>query len=242
MSGHTPMPETVSATSKPVVVPPAKPAAAGSAPVTVRIPAVFDPHDRYRTIAAIFQHSRRKHVGDNLPFCLKHATRNRFGEVFKKFGYTEGAEIGTKKGVYALTLCQTVPGLHLHCVDPWDANQPYGGYQFTHDRYEKRARAVLAPYHVTIHKMKSLDALPLFKDGSLDFVYIDANHDFDHACADLIFWSQKVRSGGMVSGHDYFHHCRGGVVRAVDAYTQSHRIDPWYVTEEAQPSFFWVKP
>lgn len=202
----------------------------------------FDPHNRYRTIAAIYHFSRRKAVNDNLPLGLKHGGRDRLGVLFHALGYTEGAEIGTKKGLYALTLCKTVPGLHLHCVDPWDATLPYGGYQFTHDRYERHARAILAPYHVTIHKKKSLDALEEFTDNSLDFVYIDANHEFDHACADLIFWSQKVRSGGIVSGHDYYSHRRGGVMQAVNAYTHCHRIDPWYVTEEVFPTFFWVKP
>jgi predicted O-methyltransferase YrrM len=181
-------------------------------------------------------------VDDNLPYSLKHGGRDKLVEVFKAFGYTEGAEIGTKKGAYSLTLCQSVPNLHLHCVDPWDGKLPYGGHQFTHDRYERTARKTLAPHNVTIHKMTSMDALPLFKDGSLDFVYIDANHDFDHVCSDLIFWSKKVRSGGIVSGHDYFSHRRGGVVKAVDAYTHCHKIDPWFVTEEVYPSYFWVKP
>jgi hypothetical protein len=87
-----------------------------------------------------------------------------------------------------------------------------------------------------------MDGLADIKDDSLDFVYIDANHTFDYCCPDIIYWSMKVRSGGIVSGHDYFHHIRGGVVRAVDAYTASHSISPWYVTQEVYPSYFWVKP
>lgn len=87
-----------------------------------------------------------------------------------------------------------------------------------------------------------MEALKDFSDDFLDFVYIDANHEFDYCCPDIIFWSQKVRSGGIVACHDYFHHVRGGVVHAVNAYTASHNIQPWYVTREVFPTAFWVKP
>lgn len=54
------------------------------------------------------------------------------------------------------------------------------------------------------------------KDNSLGFVYIDANHSFYGAIADLIAWTPKVKSGGIVAGHDYNHIY--GVKRAVDKF------------------------
>jgi hypothetical protein len=58
---------------------------------------------------------------------------------------------------------------------------------------------------------------------------------------DLIGWYPKVRSGGMMSGHDYclLHDC--GVIPAVNAFTWAHDIKYWYVTNEFLASFFWVK-
>lgn len=231
MSGHTPMPETVAATQKPVVVPQQSKAVPATAKIT-------DPHWLIRQLCGI---SRRRTLKDNLPFLAKpDGGRNVLGTIFAQLGYTVGAEVGTKKGDFAKILCEANPGLHLYCVDAWSA--AFGGEQSTHDRYFRRAQANLNGHNVTFVKKPSMEALPDFKDGSLDFVYIDANHQFDYACPDLIFWSQKVRSGGIVSGHDYFRHYRGGVVEAVDAYTRCHHIDPWYVTLELWPSFFWVKP
>lgn len=43
------------------------------------------------------------------------------------------------------------------------------------------------------------------KDKSLGFVYIDANHSYDGALADLKAWTPKVKAGGIVAGHDFNH-------------------------------------
>jgi len=63
---------------------------------------------------------------------------------------------------------------------------------------------------------------------------------------DIIEWSKKIRSGGIVSGHD-FHKDKGGVVPAVRIYTKVHNINPWFVLDDEVPgrksknSWFWVK-
>jgi hypothetical protein len=74
-------------------------------------------------------------------------------------------------------------------------------------------------------------------------VYIDANHDFDSVMMDLILWSRKVRSGGIVAGHDYDRSHMKGVVPAVDAYTKAHGIQEWFITDQKrEASFIWMKP
>jgi len=199
------------------------------------------PHT-HRMIASMFKMSRRKALEDNLPYCLNYGGRDKLAELFHVLGYKTGVEVGTRNGAYAKILCDANPGLLLTCVDPWGSNQPDGTYQFHRDHNMEKAKRALAPYGVAFIRKTSMDALSDIKDDSLDFVYIDANHTFDYCCPDIIYWSKKVKSGGIVSGHDYFHHRTGGVVEAVDAYTHCHNINPWYVTEEIHPSFFWVKP
>jgi predicted O-methyltransferase YrrM len=39
-------------------------------------------------------------------------------------------------------------------------------------------------------------------DETLDFVFIDADHSEDAVRADIAAWTPKVKSGGMVLGHD----------------------------------------
>jgi len=189
---------------------------------------------------AMFHISRRMAQRDNLPIGAKRGGRERLGEVFRTLRLNRGAEIGTKKGEFASVLCAANPDLTLFCVDPWSA--AFGGKQAVHDNFYQQAVHALKPFNVTIIRKPSLEAIGEFADGSLDFVYIDANHSFDCVAPDIIFWSQKVRSGGLVACHDYFALINGGVVKAVDAYTHCHHIDPWYVTEEVYPTAFWVRP
>ena len=48
----------------------------------------------------------------------------------------------------------------------------------------------------------SNQAVNEFEDESLDFVFIDASHDFHSVNEDIYLWKNKVNKGGMVSGHD----------------------------------------
>jgi hypothetical protein len=100
----------------------------------------------------------------------------------------------------------------------------------------------LANHNVTIIRKTSMEAVNDVPLESLDFVYIDANHHFDFAMEDILYWSKRVRSGGIVACHDYNHGSNSEVVFAVNAYTAAHHIDPWYVTKQASPTAYWVKP
>lgn len=183
-----------------------------------------------------FHISKRRSVKDNLPIGTKFGTRNILGDIFRDAGLNKGVEVGVKKGEFSKVLCEKNPNIELYCVDPWSTKLSTNS-----NRYYKTAVQTLSPYNAKLLKMNSMDALKNFPDESLDFAYIDANHSFDFCCPDIIFWSQKVRKGGIVGCHDYFAHYKGGVMKAVDAYTHCHHIDPWYVTREVFPTAFWVK-
>jgi len=174
-----------------------------------------------------------------MPRLLKKGTRNDLGIVCHRLGYKVGAEIGTRKGIFAESLCQQHPGLHLYCIDPWMA------YNYVSQRRQEQiyphAVERLSAYNATLVRKTSMDAVDDFSDESLDFVYIDGNHKFDFVMCDLICWSKKVRQGGIVALHDYRPGEWAGVVAAIDAYTASHDIRPWYVTRETEPTAFWVR-
>ncbi len=162
-------------------------------------------------------------------------------EIFKDLGYKVGAEVGVLKGYFSRILFECVPGLTLYCIDPWT---PYRNVR-TLERQERNYNLTvsnLKGFDVHFIKKTSKDALDDIKDNSLDFVYIDALHDFDNVMFDIIEWSKKVRSRGIVSGHDFFYYHNTGVIFAVETYTRAHGIQQWFITKEYPGSWFWVRP
>ncbi len=178
-------------------------------------------------------------IGDNLPFRGMTGTRNDLAKLMSEFGFKVGAEVGVCEGLYSEILFKAIPELKLFCVDPWCAydNISKG---FAESRY-KDAVQRLAGYDAEFKKMVSMEAVKDIPYNSLDFVYIDGNHDYNFVVMDIIEWGKRVRTGGIVSGHDYYHFYKSGVIYAVDAYARAHNIFPWYLTREREPSWFWRK-
>ena len=56
----------------------------------------------------------------------------------------------------------------------------------------------------------------------MDFVYIDARHDYESVLEDLDAWCPKMKPGGIIAGHDYvdgmFAQGDFGVKSAVDEF------------------------
>jgi len=193
-------------------------------------------------------------VGRRMPVEIPEKRRTDFAVWLGEWGLHQGVEVGTYEGEFAETLLKANPKLCLTCVDPW---QVYGGYpdyrrQRTLDRAYDVTLGRLKPFgdRVRIIRRTSLEAAPRFKDGMLDFVYIDANHTLLHALEDIHYWSPKVRSGGIVSGHDYVKRARWPHVHVVDAthaWTGAYGITPWFVVgrrrgDDFCRSWMWVRP
>ncbi|CAE8592417.1 unnamed protein product [Polarella glacialis] len=60
--------------------------------------------------------------------------------------------------------------------------------------------------HVSLIQEETVIAARLLDDSSLDFVLIDARHDFCAVHAELRAYWRKLRPGGIMAGHDYLTH------------------------------------
>ncbi len=136
-------------------------------------------------------------------------------------------EVGVLRGLFSAHILTHWEGQKLISVDPWieqdkdvymdTANQP----QEVQDNIYREVVDLLGIYgsRSEIWRMTSREAAVLIADNSLDFVYIDARHDYESVMEDLESWFPKVRSGGVIAGHGYLDgdlpEGRFGVRRAV---------------------------
>ena len=162
--------------------------------------------DEKSTLRVIRKKFRPGGRAKTLPLPLrKNGDRVRLAELFCDLEYNIGVEIGTHKGQYSEVLCSANPKLKLYCIDPWGEylNMPHV-MQNKQDELYQEAVTRLEPYNVEILRKKSMEALKDFVDRSLDFVYIDANHDFPFVYEDITEWAKKVKSGGIIACHDFY--------------------------------------
>ena len=189
-----------------------------------------------------------------MPIEIPNFGRDLLTGLFSELEYKVGAEIGVLAGEYSELLCKNNPGLKLYGIDPYIAYSQHKN-QLQLDRFYSEARARLAPYpEYQFITKPSMEAVEGFEDDSLDFVYIDGDHDFLSVMADITSWSNKVKPGGIISGHDYIrrknptnHH----VVEAIQSYVRDNKIFPWFVLglnaeipemiRDKLRSWMWVK-
>lgn len=141
-----------------------------------------------------------------------------------------GAEIGVFAGELSSRLLQR-GDLSLYLVDSWATSESDSHYTESGDFHSRlsqgeqerfyglaRELTAFAGQRAKILRKPSIEAAEDIPDGSLDFVFIDADHSYEGCKADIEAWSPKVKPGGLIAGHDYENTAfpKFGVKRAVD--------------------------
>jgi len=133
-----------------------------------------------------------------------------------------GAEIGVLAGTNAKSLLENLNIKWLILVDLWDSYIQEGKeIKETTQYYDKVTETFGHLSKVCILKERSVAASKRIDEHSLDFVYIDACHDYLSVKEDIDCWFPKVKSGGVISGHDYGTKRWPGVTKAVDEFVKS---------------------
>jgi len=171
-------------------------------------------------------------------------------DMFKDLNFKIGVEIGVRGAPFSQQMGRSMPGLQWWAIDPYES---YGQYasngksretQESMDRFYEEAKAALAPYDCIVLREYSHVAVERFEDESIDFIHIDGNHEFEYVWNDIQLWTPKIRSGGIISCHDYLDlwSTRSRVKSAVDKWTADNSISPWYViVGSSTPTAYWVK-
>jgi len=163
-----------------------------------------------------------------------------------------GVEVGVAEGNHALQMWHDCRPEHMYLVDTWNNilnDEPYGLQEHLDIHYNTIQHRFTYVEDVTIIEKKSKDASLDFEDNSLDWVYLDASHGYEAVLGDLECWVPKVKSGGLIMGHDYVLpdiNNYPGVKPALEDYFQETvgiELYPLSVQFEPEPEFTqWDRP
>jgi hypothetical protein len=141
------------------------------------------------------------------------------------------AELGVYRGDLSEYLLSMFPELELTLVDVWSQQGFSPGYLLSGDDVAVQPEAQLkanmceaiqkvsfASHRVRVWRAKTSEAASWFPEARYDLVFIDADHSYSAVVQDILAWYPRVRSGGILSGHDYLYPEKfgGDVARAVD--------------------------
>ena len=166
------------------------------------------------------------------------------------------AEVGVATGDYANMILEINRPAKLHLIDLWAKKclahgvhptslyaKLTGSAEAAWDIVNQRFASEIENGQVVLHRGLSWEMLASLPDYSLDWVYIDAAHDFESVKRDLETARLKVKPDGFISGHDYVRWgrfgFRGGVVEAVNEFCIENGYELIFITLEANtnPSF-----
>lgn len=132
-----------------------------------------------------------------------------------------GVELGVWRGVFSDLILRYSKLELLFSIDEWKSLP--GHYHTT------KKKLAVHRYRNFILPMSFTEAARIIADDSLDFIYVDGEHDYDNVSRDIKEWWPKLRSGGIFSGHDY--EMQGpfgkdfGVIRAVSELARKHDLN-----------------
>jgi hypothetical protein len=144
--------------------------------------------------------------------------------VFKFPSGSKFVEIGSWKGkssaFMAVEIANSSKNIEFYCVDTWNGSSEHKDVEeidFLYNIFISNMKP-LENYYKSMRK-NSIEAADYFEDDSLDFVFIDASHEYEDVKKDIKAWLPKVKKNGVLAGHDYY--VRGydyfpGVKQAVD--------------------------
>ncbi len=152
---------------------------------------------------------------------------------------TIGIELGVWKGYSSEIFLQKAKYLHL--VDSWSIEPFTGSSEFgTYDDYLKRYAKMVGSdkpedfqkYYddiyesvverfkekpIKIHRCKTNIFFEYFTE-EVDWVYVDAGHDYKNCITDLRSSLKIIKKGGLIIGDDY--HTKPGVTKAVNEFVK----------------------
>lgn len=149
----------------------------------------------------------------------------------QSFPYGKFIEIGTWLGqsaaYMAVEIANSKKNIDFYCVDTWKGSEEHQSDERVKkdELYQTFLKNIspISEYIIPI-RLTSEQAASHFKNESLDFIFIDANHEYEEVKKDIEIWYPKLKNGGIFAGHDYVQSWPG-VYKAVNEWCEKNNIE-----------------
>ncbi len=146
-----------------------------------------------------------------------------------------GSWLGKSTAYMAVEIVKSHKKIRFDAVDTWQGS-PEAIIQHVIDKYgvdayEQFLKNLWNVLDVVIPiRLPSVHAARLYRDNSLDFVYIDADHRYEFVKQDILAWRPKIKKGGVIAGHDYTQD-HPGVIKSVNEIFGTPQVDynSWWI-------------
>lgn len=138
-------------------------------------------------------------------------------------------ELGSYLGRSLKMMALLCPGT-VHSVDNLDGvgGSPHKFGTGMDEIFRRNMAPELESGKVIVHRKTSLEAAPDFEAGTVDMVFIDADHAHPAPLNDIEAWLPKLAPGGLLCGHDAGFR---GVKRALERFPHELVVDGlWKLT------------
>ena len=151
------------------------------------------------------------------------------------------AEIGVNEGDFSESILKICKPHKLLLIDVWATKRYHGGL---YEKVKQRFLKELENETVEIMRHLSFDAIEKCPDNYFDWVYIDTDHSYATTKRELELLQPKMKTGGVIAGHDYIvgnwnAGVRYGVMEAVREFCLKYDWEMIFITHELDttPSF-----
>ena len=145
-----------------------------------------------------------------------------------------GVEIGVQRGYYSKHILNSWKSCTKYVlVDTWKKTANYTDNANVEDSQQEAILALAKKNtkgwegKVQIMRNYSTVAALAFANNSVDFVYVDARHDYCGVKEDIEAWWPKVATRGFMAGHDYMTGYQHLKAKNVDYKTLYDPKDDW---------------
>jgi len=144
-------------------------------------------------------------------------------------------ELGVAAGRFAVEMIDANPSCQYLGIDRWSDHHDELEMVNATDRI-KRASSLSQ-----IIRDSFDSAIRYFDDESIDLLYVDGYaHTGQEGGKTLNDWLSKVKTGGIISGHDY-HPEYQPTIDAVNTFVKAHGLDLQIIDENPYPSWYCIK-